>query len=94
MTFDPTQPYMNIDGENVNLTPEQITALAAQQASYVPPTPIPDLATQLAAALINANVIPASAINSTTLATVNTTLVAAGQATISTTVAATTTATP
>lgn len=33
MTFDPTQPYKNIDGVNINLTADEISAIAAEQAT-------------------------------------------------------------
>ncbi len=88
MTFDPNQPYKNIDGININLTADEIAADTAQNAIYLAARvdaspPIPDLATQLAAALISANVITPDSINAATLTTINATLTAAGQPAIS-----------
>ena len=34
MTFDPTQPYKNIDGVNINLTPDELTEYNAAQAAW------------------------------------------------------------
>lgn len=58
--------------------PASVTTYVMPEAS----PPVPDLATQLAAALIAANVIPASAIDAATLIQVNATLTASGQQTI------------
>ena len=82
-TYDNSLPFKMIDSNGINLTATEITAIAAAQAAYIPPPPpIPDLATQLAAVLINNGTIQPTDLNSTTLTAVNTTLQIAGLNTI------------
>lgn len=81
-TFDATIPHKNIDGCDIALSSSEIAAQQAAQAAYVSPAPPPpDLAMQLAVALINGGVIPPSALNADTLAQVNTTLSVSGKTT-------------
>lgn len=89
ITYDGSSPFAPPAGCTIAQVNNWVQIGQNQNTSQpIPPTPspaapiVPDLATQLAAALIAANVIPASAIDSSTLATVNATLTAAGQATI------------
>jgi len=75
-------PFM---GGFVQLFPGAILPDPAAVMAYVIPAPpplVPDLATQLAAALINNGTLQPTDINAATLASVNTTLQATGQATI------------
>lgn len=82
MSFDSTKPYKNVDGVNINLTPFEINQLTVDRAVWaadvIANPPIPDLATQLASALLTNGIIKFSDLNSNTLTQVNTTLQKAG----------------
>ncbi len=51
MTFDPNQPYKNVDGVDVNLTSDEIIELAAQQSTYTAQSAITSMNAASAAAL-------------------------------------------
>lgn len=78
MTYDPTRPYKNVDGKNVNLTDAEIAEWQAQKAAYVPPPAPPvEPLSDLINTLIANGVITADQLQASTVTSVNQSLEAA-----------------
>lgn len=87
IVYDGVAPFIPPIGQTVQHVNDWVDIGQNQNVSIPPPpivtTPIPDLATQLAAILISKGTIATSDLNTNTLTAVNATLASDGQATLS-----------